>query len=155
MAAMNLDRKGSAVLGIALLALVPFLGCEKWGSGEAGQAFRLQGDYVIINHGYSRDGGVRYVVVRDWPETSTPDERVSDRRSMLDPQATTVVRLSDGRYVPAEEGEPRLFFYAGDELTTFPIQMKEDDFIGLKTASLESYGELLSFFRRFEVKGSP
>ena len=45
-----------------------------------------------------------------------------------------------------------LVLATADRLTTFPIRMREDDFISFKIEELKTYSDVEAFLRRFERK---
>ena len=106
--------------------------------------------FVILKNGFLR-GDVTWVAVTNWPDASTPEERLADTRVTLGPQGCCLIRKPDGRTAPPDSS-PRLYFFDGDSLTTFPIRMKEDDFIEFRPEAFKSYSDVLYYFRQFEVK---
>jgi hypothetical protein len=95
-------------------------------------------------------GDLTWVVVRNWPQTSSPEERKNDIRFKLDPSAGWLIRRSDGRLLPPD-AQPRIYFFDGETNTSFPVQMKEDDLIDFRPESFRSYGDVLHYFQRFKV----
>ena len=115
-----------------------------------GQSFEIDNQFVIIWNGHE-SGQVTYIVVRNWPNSSKPEDRLADKRLVLSGNEKPKVRLQDGSYQPVAE-TPYLYFYDGDNLTSFPISIQESDFGSLKTKAMTSYNDLLRFFRNYETK---
>ena len=42
------------------------------------------------------------------------------------------------------------YVFDGDRLVTFPIRMREDDFIAIRNAKLTAYADVEAFLRRYE-----
>jgi hypothetical protein len=146
----------SARRGVAILAVVTGAFACKEIAGQAAQSFVVGDQFVIVNNGYSWNK-VTWVVVRNWPRSSTADERFHDKRLTLEfgVPDDRLIRLPDGRRVsPARE--PHVYFFDGDKLTSFAIGMTEDDWIGSKFNTMASYDDVLAWFRKFAVEaGSP
>ena len=115
-----------------------------------GQSFEIDNQFVIIWNSYA-SGHITYVVVRNWPDSSKPEDRLADKRLVLSGVERPKVRLQDGSYRPVAE-TPHLYFYDGDNLTSFPISMQEGDFGNLRPEAMTSYQDLLRFFRNYETK---
>ncbi len=130
-------------------------GCFVGDPGEdgtaGGQAFEIDGQFVIIWNGHDQAGRITYVVVRNWPDSSTPEDRLADKRLLLSGAESPKIRLPDGRYQPVA-GTPFLYFYDGDKLTSFPISMQESDWVSLRTKAMTSYADLLRFFTAYAAK---
>jgi hypothetical protein len=143
-------RRRWSLLLLALVALQG--GCKEAllevTGGSSGHSFLVGEQFVILKNGFLR-GDVTWVAVRNWPASSTPEQRLSDTRVTVGPQGCCLIRQAN---VGLAAPEQRLYFFDGDTLTTFRIRMKEDDFIGFRPASFKSYSEVLEFFQRFEVK---
>jgi hypothetical protein len=145
---MRVGRRGITALAVAMASLAA---CKEI-AGEAGQSCLVGDEFVIINNGYSWHK-VTWVVVRNWPKSSSADERFNDKRLTLDfgVPHDRLIRLRDGtRISPAPQ--PHLYFFNGAELTTFPIRMTEDDWIGSHFNKMASYRDVLEWFRKFEVR---
>jgi len=140
---------------VALVAAA-FPGCKEatldLTGGSSGQSFTVRDQFVVLNNGFLR-GDVTWVAVRNWPVTSTSEQRRTDTRVTVGPHGCCLIRRQGGESSPPDP-EARVYFFDGEVLTTFPIRMKEDDFIGFPTNSLKSYADVLDFLRRFEVKQS-
>jgi hypothetical protein len=121
-------------------------GCNFF-TGHAGGSYLVDGRFVLISYGYRFDK-VTYVVVESWPESSTPDERNRDHRTVFTGYWEQSVRLPDGRLTPVKANT--LYFFDQDRLVSFPIDMTEEQLNALRPEALKSYGEILAFFRRFE-----
>ena len=141
---------------MALSALV-LAGCDDvwkhYAGGVSGHSFKVADQFVILNNGY-KQGDVTWVVVRNWPSSSSPDARRSDSRLQLS--------LEDGEYyvsAPDRErtrpDENTAYVFDGSRLASFKIRMKEDDFIGFRAEDLRAYPDVETFLRRFERKESP
>lgn len=103
-----------------------------------------------VTNGYRRRD-VTWVVVRNFPSTSTPERRRADARLVLGTDGEFRVRQSGGELtMPAPHVA---YVFDGDRLATFPIRMREDDFISFMTEQLKAYSEVDAFLRRFETKG--
>ena len=147
-----MPRRCWSLLLLALMGLQA--GCKEAlleaTGGSSGHSFVVGEQFVILKNGFLR-GEVTWVAVRNWPASSTPEQRLADTRVTVGAQGCCLIRQANG--VPATPKQPpHLYFFDGDTLTTFRIQMKEDDFIGFRTDSFKSYSEVLDFFRGFEVK---
>jgi hypothetical protein len=144
------------VVTLSLGILLTTAGCDDmwrhYTGGDSGRSFRAGDEVVILNNGYRR-GEVTWVVTRSWPAASTPAERLADAR---------LVRGRDGEFRVRHPGgelaalAPRVaYVFTGDRLTTFPLRMREADFIAFPR-QLSSYAEVETFLRRYEGKdGSP
>ena len=119
-------------------------------SSEGGQSFAIDDQFVIIWNGHEA-GRVTYVVVRNWPGSASPEDRLADKRLVLAGVEKPKVRLQDGSYRPVAD-TPHLYFYDGDNLTSFPIAMQESDLGTLRPEALTSFQDLLRFFRTYETK---
>jgi hypothetical protein len=117
--------------------------------GISGQSFILDDQYVIVRNGYSL-GKVTYVVVRNWPVSSSPEGRLEDDRFLTRGVNKPQIKLPDGSYKPVEN-VPHLYFFDGDHLTEFPIAMQEDDFIDFHPEKMTGYGNVLEFFESYEA----
>jgi len=126
-----------------------FFDPEDTGPGQGGQSFTIGGQFVIVDNGYDSDR-VTYVVVRNWPISSSPDDRLKDQRFVYLGVDKPKVKLPGGGY-DTVEGTPCLYFFDGDDLTVFPISMREDDFMHFQPRQMTSYAEVLAFFRQYEV----
>jgi hypothetical protein len=138
-----------------LLAVAAFqFSCKEAGldvtGGSSGHSFLVGGQFVVLKNGFLR-GDVTWVTVRNWPESSTPEERLADTRVTVGPQGCCLIRGANGRAAPPDP-DARLYFFDGDRLTTFRIRMKEDDFIDFRTDAFKSYDNVLEYFRKFEVR---
>ncbi len=119
-------------------------------SNAGGQSFAIDDQFVIIWNGHEA-GRVTYVVVRNWPGSASPEDRLADKRLVLAGAERPKVRLQDGSYRPVA-ATPYLYFYDGDNLTSFPISMQESDWASLRHEAMASYEDLLRFFRAYEIK---
>ncbi len=119
-------------------------------SHEGGQSLEIDNQFIIIWNGREADR-VTYVVVRNWPGSATPEDRLADKRLILSGAERPKVKLQDGSYRPVA-ATPYLYFYDGDNLTSFPISMQESDWVSLRHQAMASYGDLLRFFRAYELK---
>jgi hypothetical protein len=141
-----------AILGVpVLLGACCFLGDpgDEGFVGTSGQSFILGDQFVIVDNGYSF-GKVTFVVVLNWPVSSSTEERLEDDRLIVRGVDQPQVRLPDGTYKPVEE-VPHLYFFDGYELIEFPISMREDDFISFRPETMTDYSKVLEFFKRYEV----
>ena len=154
MNAKKLARIITLTIFVAMITLAS--GCflsdpgDEGSAGNSGQSFEIDDQFVIIWNGYN-SGKVTYVVVRNWPNSSEPEDRLKDKRLVISGNEKPKVRLHDGSYKTVAE-TPYLYFYDGDNLTSFPISMQEDDFSKLKTEAMTSYNDLLRFFKNHETK---
>ena len=121
-------------------------GCNLF-TGHASGSHLVDGRFVVIDYGYLRDK-LTYVVVQSWPESSAPDERNRERRLVMTGYWEQSVRLPDGLLTPVKAST--LYFFDQDRLVSFPIDMTEAQLDALRPDNLKSYGEILTFFRRFE-----
>jgi len=119
-------------------------------SGNSGQSFIISNQFIIIWNGY-HSATITYVVIRNWPTSSTPAERLNDKRFVISGGEIPQIRLQDGSYEPVNE-TPHAYFFDGDNLTSFPIAMRESDFANLKPGAMASYNDLLQFFKTYETK---
>lgn len=119
-------------------------------AGNSGQSLEIDHQFVIIWNGYD-SGRVTFVVVRNWPASSQPEERLADKRLVLSGNEKPKIRFQDGSYKPVAE-IPYLYFYEGDNLTSFPISMQENDLGNLNTKAMTSYKDLLRFFKNYETQ---
>ncbi len=121
-------------------------------SGVSGHAFTVGSQFVMLDSGY-QFGDVTWVVVRDWPIASSPEQRLADKRLVLGADGEYRVRQASGELTAPTAGVA--FFFHGDNLTTFSIRMREDDFIGFRVETLNAYSDVESFLRRFEQEDIP
>lgn len=139
-------------LVIALCGVLVGSACDDvwkhYTGGVGAQSFMVADQFVILHSGFRR-GHVTWVVVRNWPAASTPDQRLADGRFVLG---------HDGEYrVLQESGELDVpaagvaYVFNGDHLVTFPISIREDDFVSFRTEELKAYREVEAFLRAFEV----
>ena len=152
---MNTKSLTRSITPIILAAAVLFASScfvgDPWDQGSAGgQSFEIDNQFVIVWNSYE-SGRVTYVIVRNWPKSSSPEDRLADKRLVLAGVEKPKVRLQDGSYRPVAD-TPYLYFYDGDNLTSFPIAMQESDLGTLRPAALTSYQDLLRFFRAYETK---
>ena len=147
-----LSNRGRYLVLAAMIA--SHLGCkeltQELTGGSSGHSFIVDREFVILNHGFLRRE-VTWVAVRNWPESSTPDQRLADTRVIVGVQGCCLIRGVDGRATPPDS-VPRLYFFDGDTLTTFSIRMKEDDFIGFRPERFKAYTDVLQYFRQYELK---
>ncbi len=130
--------------------------CDLDKPDTAGASHRIGDQFVIITYRFGRDR-IRWVAVVNFPITSTAEERLKDKRVFLAPGGGYLIRQTDARRIPPAPvllppDEPRLYFFDGDQLVTFPIRMTEEQLGDLENSNLASYAELLTGFRKFEVK---
>ncbi len=120
---------------------------QHFSGGVSGHSFLVGDQFVILRNGYRR-GKVTWVAVRNWPATSTTEERLADRRLVLGSDGEFRVRAPDG---VLRAPEPNVaYVFDGDRVVTFAIRMQEDDFIEFRTERLKDYGDVEAFLRRFE-----
>jgi len=135
-----------------VLGLLPALaGCDDIGrhyaGGASGHSFLVADQFVILRNGYRR-GEVTWVVVRNWPVQSTAEQRLSDGRLVLGTDGEFRVRQGAGELRRPEPG--MAYIFDGDRVTTFPIRMREEDFVSFRPEHLKTYPEVEDFLRRFE-----
>ena len=118
------------------------------GFGVSGRSFVVSDQFVIVNYGYSQ-GDVSWIVVRNWPATSTPEHRLTDLRFVLDPDGVYVVRQATD-FAEPETGT--VYFFDVERLVTFPFRMREDDLSTFRPEQFKSYSDVESYLRRFEIK---
>jgi hypothetical protein len=117
--------------------------------GISGESFILDDQYIIVINGYDY-GDVTWVVVRNWPATSTAEERSEDDRFIDRVSDEPQVRLSDGTYKSIEDTS-YLYFFDGYTLTAFPISMQEDDLVIFQREDMDEYTDVMTFFAAFRV----
>src|SRR5262245_44751822 len=145
------------VFRVARAALMGLLGCvgcggSMHGGGGVGQQSVDVGDqFIVLASGYAGDK-VTWVAVRDFPKSSTPDERLADKRVTVGAGGGWLIRRADGRSMPPDS-RPMAYLFEGERLSVFPIDMAEDDYIGFRTGTFRTYGDFLAFFRRYERAG--
>jgi hypothetical protein len=141
-------------LVLGALVFVLALGIIGWlqsrGGGTGLQGFNLGDQRVYIFNGYRADE-VTWVGVVNFPRGRNARQERNDTRVSLGPRGEDLIRRPDGTLLPPAS-EPRLYFFDGDELTTFPIEMHEGDWLCIRKPEVGSYGEILERFRRFEKK---
>lgn len=142
-------------LVLGALVFVLALGIIGWlqvrGGGTASEGFNLGDQRVYIWNGYRADE-VTWVAVVNFPRTGSARQQRDDTRVSLGPRGEDLIRQPDGTLMPPAS-EPRLYFFDGDELTTFPIEMHEDDdWLSIRKPALSSYREIMERFRKFEKK---
>jgi hypothetical protein len=116
---------------------------------NAGQTLNLGDQFIIIWYGVKNEN-IGYMVVRNWPILSTPEERMSDKRLLLWGVDKPQILLADGSYEKATENSV-LYFFQGCVLQKFTISMKEMDLVGIRKEQIASYNDLLKYFRRFKI----
>jgi len=123
-------------------------------AGATARSFVVGDQFVIVNRRYAWHN-VTWVVVRNWPKSSRPQDRLDDRRLVLEFGAPhdRLIRLPSGKQV-SPASEPHLYFFDGDNLTSFPIRMSEDDWIAPGFDRMTSYADILKWFRTFAVHPS-
>ena len=136
---------------LLVLPVFLFASCQSK-KGSSAQSLQFAGQFVIITNGYDH-GDITYIVVRNWPESSTPQERRRDVRLENITDKGWIVQESLGHHLTLSD-QHELFFFDGDRLTRIPIRMREEDFMGLKADNLKSYSDLLAFFRKYEAGGA-
>ncbi len=150
----NLTRTITLILLLCAATLIFSSSCFPSGPEEedtaGGHSFEIDNQFVIIWYGHE-SGQIIYIVVRNWPSSSKPEDRLADKRLVDLWDEKPKVRLQDGSY-QSVAGTPYLYFYDGDNLTSFPISIQESDFGGLKTEGMTSYNDLLKFFRNYETR---
>ena len=104
---------------LTVACVMTLVGCGE--RGDAGAGFTLRDARVAISNGYRR-GECTYVVVRDWPLTTTDDERAKDQRLTIGTGGMPIVRGPDGPINPWQQA-PRAYVFEGQKLTSFPIRM--------------------------------
>jgi hypothetical protein len=139
---------------LAVASLLTTSACKEI-AGESAESFVVDDQFVIVNNGYAWHR-VTWVVVRNWPKSSHPQDRLKDERLVLDFNAPSdrLIRLPNGRQVSPDKA-PHVYFFDGQNVTIFPITMSEDDWIGAAFNKKASYKEVLAWFRRFEVHPPP
>ena len=146
---------GKALCVFTLLLLSTMCGCledHDVNEGNSGHSFMLGDQFVIVQNGF-RLGRVTWVAVVNFRKESTSEERHNDPRVILDPHGVYLVRREDGRTFAPAGSEPRLYFFDGDKLVTFPIEMTEDELGGVESGAT-SYRDLLERFHKFEMHGT-
>jgi hypothetical protein len=121
-------------------------GAEVEGSGCS---YNLGDLRVIEACGYSEDGdGLRYLVIRAYPLTATPEEIRADPRYDINSGRLPLVRHPDGVMRPVK-ADGRVYLFVGDELRTLRVEMNErHDPVGLRQAgNLEGMWVYLQQFR--------
>jgi hypothetical protein len=137
----------------AALVLLLLAGCDdlwrEYTGGVSGHSFTVADQFVILQNGY-KQGDITWVVVRNWPLSSSAEQRLSDPRLGLS--------LEDGEYYVTQPGGARArpalgtaYLFDGPRLTSFPIRMKEDDFIGFRSNAMKAYPDVEAFLRRFQA----
>jgi hypothetical protein len=120
---------------------------------RSGESFPMGDLRVIVEYGYS-DGGdrLRYMVIRAYPATATPEEMHADTRFDIYSDVPPLVRHPDGTMRRAET-DGRVYLFIGDELRTMRVEMNEHtDTVGLSQAgSLEG---MWDYLQRFHVAGA-
>src|SRR5436190_9443304 len=89
---------------------------------ESGQSEIVGKEFVIVTVGREK-GVVRYLVVRTWPQTSTPEERLADQRFLFGEEGRTVLVPGSG-YQPVNTSG-MAYFMSGGECRTMKVQMKD------------------------------
>ena len=133
-------------LGVAIARLV--VGPPP--SGTAGASADIGNDFVVIDYGYVGED-VTYVAVLNWPRSLPTSQRRDDRRfNELDIPPT--YRDEDGT-LRRLHATPHLYFYDGESLTCFPIQMTEEELedVELEMFKMKDYRDALPLLRRYEV----
>ena len=129
------------VFALATLSLKAALG------GGGGWSDVIGGQFVIVDS-YSRFGGLQYMIVRNWPESSTPKQRLTDAR-VESGRGGLLVRTASGRY-EAPRGRTRVFFFDGDSLVVFPIRhIPQEELPVPSRRQFDSYHELLDYLLRY------
>jgi hypothetical protein len=123
----------------------------KSSEGIAGTSMYIGDEFVIIDNGYNGDE-ITWIVVLNWPASSTPSERRNDDRfdSMAIPPKAI---MADGSHQPILS-TPHVYFYDGRAVTIFPVNMTEDDLAELHGhfSGMTDYRQMLSLLRRYEVR---
>jgi hypothetical protein len=149
---MDFRKLRHALLAMVLLALA---GCQRGAQiagadvEHSGEGFLLGDLVVVIDYGYSNGGDrLRYLVIRAYPASSTPDERMADSRYDINSGALPRLRHPDGA-MRLVQTDGRAYLFIGDELRTMCVAMNEHtDTIGLARAdSLEAMWTYLQQFR--------
>jgi hypothetical protein len=144
------------VLVAALVVTVTMCGCDPDRPDVAGSSHQIGDQFVIINYRFARKQ-IKWVAVRNFANMSTPEERLRDTRVVLGPDGQYRILQTDAsgtrsRAVSLLPVEPRLYFFQGDQLVTFPIHMTEEQLGDLENSEHASYDDLLKGFRQYEVK---
>lgn len=137
-------------VALGLLCLLSDQGDEEL-VGESGQSFIIDDQFVIVDNGY-RFGKITYAVVRNWPVSSSVEERLEDDRLIIAGVDRPQIRTPDGNYKSVDD-VPHLYFFDGYNLTDSRLSMREDDFIGFRPETMARYSDVLEFFKSYETGG--
>jgi hypothetical protein len=121
---------------------------------HSGCSYNLGDLRVIEDCGYSEGGDwLRYLVIRAYPQTATPEEIRADPRYDINSGRLPLVRHPDGVMRPVKT-DGRVYLFVGDELRNLRVDMNErHDPFGLRRAgSLEGMWVYLQQFRAPDVE---
>ncbi len=156
---MNTAKRDRRVVLSTIVALAVALGLlcllsdpgDEGLVGESGQSFIIDDQFVIVDNGY-RFGKITYAVVRNWPVSSSVEERLEDDRLIIAGVDRPHIRTPDGNYKLVED-VPQLYFFDDYNLTKLPISMQEDDFVDFHPETMARYSDVLGFFQSYKTGG--
>ncbi len=142
-------------LQVVILGVLALIGCAvvlaRLPSPEEtqGTARGFGEEFVIIDDGFSGEN-ITWVVVRNWPVLSEPDERLNDARFDQFSFPKTVLKPDGTRLAMFDT--PHVYFFDGPQLTVFPITMTSSDITELHGhfRGMQNYRQMLPFLKRFE-----
>jgi hypothetical protein len=106
---------------------------------------------VIIDDGFRGDT-ITWVIVRNWPGQSSPEERLRDIR--CDQMASPVTVLMPNGHREPVSSIPHVYFFDGRQLTMFPVKMTANDITELQGhfRGMTDYREMLRLLKRYEIR---
>ncbi len=115
-----------------------------------GTSLAVGGEFVMLEDGFRGDR-ITWLVVRNWPAGTQPEEIANDPRFDIRALPRRVL-MADGKQT-AVASTPHIYFFDGRKLTTFPVRMVAGDITDLHghLRELKNYRELLPLLRRYQV----
>lgn len=140
----------TAAIMLPVIVLGAYAAVYWFHSGESGESFVLNDEHVIVDFGYAWDGDqLTYCVIRSWPDSTSPEQKMADTRSSLGTLGGRLVRNSTGLMEPVKK-DGRVYLWIGDELRTFRVDMSEHtDTMGLWQST--SVRDMEAFFAPFRI----